>query len=444
MNIKQVSKYFWKAVYYLSILIAGATLISIWLKIDLEALKKVSRLTAFIGTGILFFMLILKNIGLPLKPQKRASFLIEQLKYQREQGLAAFYLIAGHSILEIAFIFPNTKQLFFELSTIALLSVFLIYMTITSYKPTQKRFKKWKISHSGIWIMIPLLYIHIYLLSNELPKYIVMGSMLGSSVIIGFVLSKTKRRSLRQITFSMFGVFLAGLSLITANSLDPLKKENRTPSKGIKEDEAKDVSLESKALYKDGTYSGISQGYKSGIKVSVTIKDGIIKNIKILDKGDTDPHSNPAFDRLPKAIVDANSTEVSVIAGSTFTSEGILNAVDSALTRASSSDASTKNTIQENTSSKVSSIYKDGTYSGSAQGYKSTIDVSVTITKDDITNVEVVSEHDTPQYAQRAVSSIPQKIMDANSVDVSVAAGATFTSEGIMNAVSVALEEAKK
>ena len=56
-----------------------------------------------------------------------------------------------------------------------------------------------------------------------------------------------------------------------------------------------------------------------------------------------------------------------------------------------------------------------------------------------ISSIEVVSYQDDSQYFNRAKSTVISEILDAQSVDVSTVSGATFSSNGIIEAVANAL-----
>ena len=98
---------------------------------------------------------------------------------------------------------------------------------------------------------------------------------------------------------------------------------------------------------------------------------------------------------------------------------------------------STTNDVVESTSK-----YKDGTYSGSASGFSGTLQVSVQISNDVITSVTVTSHNETQGFADRAIEEIPRKILSSQSTSVDVVSGATYTSNGIINAVNNALSKA--
>ena len=91
-----------------------------------------------------------------------------------------------------------------------------------------------------------------------------------------------------------------------------------------------------------------------------------------------------------------------------------------------------------------STNYKDGTYTGEADGFGGTIQVEVKIEKSKIAEINVISaEKEDGAYLSMAKDMIP-KIIDAQSVDIDTISGATFSSTGIKNASEQALEKAVK
>ena len=86
--------------------------------------------------------------------------------------------------------------------------------------------------------------------------------------------------------------------------------------------------------------------------------------------------------------------------------------------------------------------YKDGTYTGEADGFGGTVGVEVTVKKHKITAVNVTSaEGEDGSYLSMAEDIIP-KIVDAQSAEVDTISGATFSSTGIKKATKQALEKA--
>ena len=77
---------------------------------------------------------------------------------------------------------------------------------------------------------------------------------------------------------------------------------------------------------------------------------------------------------------------------------------------------------------------------GQAKGFGGVVTVTVTREGNDITNVVVDAPNETPAIAKAAIETIPGKIVEADTADVDVVAGATRTSNGIINAVKNALD----
>ena len=88
-------------------------------------------------------------------------------------------------------------------------------------------------------------------------------------------------------------------------------------------------------------------------------------------------------------------------------------------------------------------VYKDGTYTGSAQGFGGTITVEVTLAGDEITNIQVTSAPGEDSAYLSQGEGVISSIISAQSTDVDTVSGATFSSTGIINAVVDALGKAE-
>ncbi|ABR36601.1 4Fe-4S binding protein [Clostridium beijerinckii] len=102
-------------------------------------------------------------------------------------------------------------------------------------------------------------------------------------------------------------------------------------------------------------------------------------------------------------------------------------------------ETTSSNTVQNNASE-----YKDGTYTGSGTGYRGgTTKISVTVSDGKISSIQAISNQDTPKFYQRAEGTIIKSIISKQSTSVDTVSGATYSSKGIMSAVTNALNEAK-
>ena len=90
------------------------------------------------------------------------------------------------------------------------------------------------------------------------------------------------------------------------------------------------------------------------------------------------------------------------------------------------------------------SPYTDGVYEGTAEGFGGPVSVEVTIDGGDITEIRLldVSGED-PAYLLQ-VESLLDQMLQTQGVDVDTISGATFTSKGLIHAVTEALRKARR
>uniref|UniRef100_UPI003FEED45B FMN-binding protein n=1 Tax=Anaerobutyricum hallii TaxID=39488 RepID=UPI003FEED45B len=200
---------------------------------------------------------------------------------------------------------------------------------------------------------------------------------------------------------------------------------------------------------KDGTYKGSANGYGGKVTVNVTVSKKTMTAIDIVSApGETD-----SFFQSAKGVIDemltAQSTDVDVVSGATYSSNGIIGAVKNALFGTESNNATAANAGNAAGSapsvSKVSEsgTWKDGTYTGSGKGFGGTISVKVTVKDGKISAIDVTSASgETASYFSKAKGIIP-KMISGQTTNVDAASGATYSSNGIITAVRNALSKAE-
>ncbi|MGD9566751.1 MAG: flavocytochrome c [Sedimentibacter sp.] len=100
---------------------------------------------------------------------------------------------------------------------------------------------------------------------------------------------------------------------------------------------------------------------------------------------------------------------------------------------------STNNKPAEET--KADAIFNSGTYEGEAEGFHGAIKAKVTVTETEITDI-TVTHTETPGLGDKAVEKIVMEVKENTSLNVPMVSGATYSSKGIMEAVTAALEKA--
>lgn len=171
---------------------------------------------------------------------------------------------------------------------------------------------------------------------------------------------------------------------------------------------------------RDGEYLGKAQGFGGEVIVDVVIEGGQMTAVKVRPHQETPFIAGPAIESLTEDILAAQSADLDVVAGATVTSKAVLAAVEQTLQKASIS-------------------FKDGVYTGSADGFNGPVRVEVTVSGGAIVKVVVLEQDETPFIAKNALEQIPEAIVAAQSWDVDGVSGATVTSEAIKAAVEAAL-----
>ena len=175
--------------------------------------------------------------------------------------------------------------------------------------------------------------------------------------------------------------------------------------------------------YKDGTYQGSGTGFGGMITVQVTVSGGKITAVDILSaSGETGSYFASAQGVVSK-VLSSQSPNVDAVSGATYSSNGIIQAVQNALSQAGNSDSATPAATPTPTPTpkpakkpkKDTSVsYKDGVYEGQAEGFDGTVTVKVTIKNGKIKKISNTNT-DTPEFFNKAWKSIKSNVISRQS-----------------------------
>lgn len=262
-------------------------------------------------------------------------------------------------------------------------------------------------------------------------------AVLMITVLTGYQTPKAKKYNAAETDISQIKEALANESTAVKATAATTKKN--TTKKGKKGT----IDL------KDGTYKGSANGYGGKVTVNVTVSKKTMTAIDIVSApGETD-----SFFSRAKGVIDemltAQSTDVDVVSGATYSSNGIIGAVKNALygTESTNATAASANSNAGGSAPSVSKVkesgnWKDGTYTGSGKGFGGNISVKVTIKDGKISSINVTSASgETASYFSKA-KGIISKMISKQTTNVDVASGATYSSNGIIKAVRNALSKA--
>jgi DMSO/TMAO reductase YedYZ heme-binding membrane subunit len=229
----------------------------------------------------------------------------------------------------------------------ASLMLVMLPLFITSFKVIRKKMdpKRWKKLQRFAYLFYALMYLHI--LAFEIPKAMrgISGYMVNvfaySLVFMSYLLCRILRSVYKNKKEVMIKTQIIGVvaSLLTATlGTSYIMGQAANQRKELVQDLPEVAGASMTQGYVDGTYHGTGMGNNGKIGVDVIISDGEIKEIRITDFPDDadyfDVDSDGAF--MIQNMLESQSTEVDTVSGATFSSEGIIDAVNAALSEAAS------------------------------------------------------------------------------------------------------------
>lgn len=180
----------------------------------------------------------------------------------------------------------------------------------------------------------------------------------------------------------------------------------------------------------DGTYTASEQGCLS--EVAVTVTGGKVTNVAVDASGETPELGGAAAETLADELTKAGSTAgVDAVSGATLTSNAVFTAMDSCLAQAGTGSAGAEDLT-------------DGTYTSSAKGCLSDVEVTVTVSGGKVSEVAIDASGETPELGGAAAETLADALTKAGSTNgVDAVSGATLTSEAVFTAMNDCLSQAQ-
>ena len=196
--------------------------------------------------------------------------------------------------------------------------------------------------------------------------------------------------------------------------------------------------------FQNGIYTGTGEGYRGKVTVTVKVADGKITELILDDYADDKSYMERAKNRIFQEMISRQNTDVDTVSGATYSSNGLIEAVNKAL---GNEEGEGKKPEQEESEDKQSFIeagrfqnLTDGIYTGSADAFRGDVEVQVTVEKQKVTDISILSYCDTEEYFFRAAPAVIEQMKAEQSLNVDAVSGATYSSNGIIHAVANALE----
>lgn len=230
------------------------------------------------------------------------------------------------------------------------------------------------------------------------------------------------------ITIMVSQLFIAG-NLAREKMADSVKKTAENNAEGN---------------FQNGIYTGTGEGYRGKVTVTVKVADGKITELVLDDYADDKSYMERAENRIFQEMISRQNTDVDAVSGATYSSNGLIEAVNKAL---GNEEGEGKKPEQEESEDKQSFIeagrfqdLTDGIYTGSADAFRGDVEVQVTVEKQKVTDISILSYCDTEEYFFRAAPAVIEQMKAEQSLNVDAVSGATYSSNGIIHAVANALE----
>ena len=196
--------------------------------------------------------------------------------------------------------------------------------------------------------------------------------------------------------------------------------------------------------FQNGIYTGTGEGYRGKVTVTVKVADGKITELVLDDYADDKSYMERAKNRIFQEMISRQNTDVDAVSGATYSSNGLIEAVNKAL---GNEEGEGKKPEQEESEDKQSFIeagrfqnLTDGIYTGSADAFRGDVEVQVTVEKQKVTDISILSYCDTEEYFFRAAPAVIEQMKAEQSLNVDAVSGATYSSNGVIHAVANALE----
>ena len=123
----------------------------------------------------------------------------------------------------------------------------------------------------------------------------------------------------------------------TAAEADNKSEKDSAENKENTDQADSEETDDSDNVYKNGTFEGSGTGYGGTITVQVTLEDDTITAVSVVSAPGEDSAYLSQGENVINSIISEQSTDVDTISGATFSSTGILEAVNDALSKAENS-----------------------------------------------------------------------------------------------------------
>lgn len=303
--------------------------------------------------------------------QNGSSLMKALMPIRGELSITAAILTLGHNIgygktyFVRLFTDPGSMkptQLTAGILSLVMLAI-MIPLTILSFPKVRKAMsaKKWKRIQRTAYLFYVLLYTHVMVLFLPMARAGRVSYQISvcaySLVFLSYFVFRIRKaickkhtgndKLIRRCSGAVVVVAMLVVLLLiqpthtdkTEADTNPVQPETTVDTTAKTESEAEsslDTNEETTAqnVYKDGTYTGTAYGYDGDITVTIIIENDVITAIDASSAEEDLWYFEQAESPVVRAILDSQSTSVDAVSGATYSSKGIMKAVENALAQA--------------------------------------------------------------------------------------------------------------
>lgn len=331
-----------------------------------------------------------------------------------------------------------TTEFILTCVTVIILTLIMLPLAVMSFKKIRKKMnpKTWKNIQRSAYVFYALIYVHIMVLyipqaqRGMTDKYI---SIIAYSVVfIGYAAMRIRKAALKKNPDkSVISGAVCGISAVILVGASAILSYGKAPERKIPDIKTMAISgnttITSTATTENESITPVTTTVSAG---STEISSTGTETTDISDTTAITSVAESSEEVTEEATVETVTTPVEENQGSEINEE--------------SEPEPPHEEIPEEppTEPKPEYIYNNGTYTGTAYGYAGDITVTITIENDVITDIQAYADGDDPEYYDSAMYYILPQIQQSISADVDAYSGATYSSQGLIDAARQALSQA--
>lgn len=304
--------------------------------------------------GLAFYIVVMFAGAFPRKSQMSKKL----RSVRKEYSIYGFVVLIPHvTIYLLSFIDGSLLwEIFGVVATALMIPLFVTSFTFIKKKMT---IKKWMVLQKYAYLVYLLIFIHLIRVSapSHAVIYIIIFSSYISLKAIYYIFEHQHFFKVMTASVAMLLALGYGITYVlsvnadntellsttyyttlssTSSSSSVTETQSSSNSSSVSTTTTTSLTVDGPFKLADGDYTGYSTGYHGlAVEVVVTLVNGYITNIEVVKYGGTSPQRGVNFEQAAlttvSKIVLGQTTSVDTVAGATYTTTGIINAVKDAL-----------------------------------------------------------------------------------------------------------------